>query len=85
MLTTTTFKNAFVTACMFSSLFLMSCQKSADDNMDSNSNTRLQVRLTDSPNPDISQVWIDVQEVRINYTDTNWITLSGAHPGLYQG
>ncbi|HRP18894.1 MAG TPA: DUF4382 domain-containing protein [Ginsengibacter sp.] len=41
------------------------------------------MRLTDSPDPDLKEVWIDVKEVRINMKDRNWVTLEGAHPGLY--
>jgi len=65
---------------LLSSILFFSCQK----NNNSNDNAaRLQVRLTDSPSPEIQEVWIDVKEVRINMKDTNWIILDGAHPGVY--
>ncbi len=65
---------------LFSSILFFSCQKS---NNSGDNAARLQVRLTDSPDPDVQEVWVDVKEVRINMKDTNWITLEGAHPGLY--
>jgi hypothetical protein len=66
-------------AILFSSILFFSCQKSnSGDNP-----VRLQVHLTDSPDPNVQEVWIDVKEVRISMKDTNWISLEGAHPGLY--
>jgi len=65
-------------AVLFSSILFFSCQKGNNSNP-----VRLQVHLTDSPDPDVQEVWVDVKEVRINMKDTNWVTLDGAHPGLY--
>ena len=67
-------------ALLFSCLLFFSCQK--NDNISSDK-ARLQVRLTDSPDPNVKEVWIDVKEVLINMGDTSWITLAGAHPGVY--
>jgi hypothetical protein len=67
-------------AFLFSSILFFSCQKS---NNSSDNAARLQVRLTDSPDPNVQEVWVDVKEVRINMKDTSWITLDGVHPGLY--
>jgi len=64
---------------LFSSVLFFSCQKSNSIN----NPARLQVHLTDSPDPNVKEVWVDVKEVRISMKDTNWITLDGAHPGLY--
>ncbi len=69
-------------AFLFSCILFFSCQKS-NSNGDNNGKARLQVRLTDSPDPNVKEVWIDVKEVRINMKDTNDIILEGAHPGLY--
>ena len=67
-------------AILFSSILFFSCQKS---NNSGDNPVRLQVHLTDSPDPNVKEVWVDVKEVRITMKDTNWITLEGAHPGLY--
>ena len=69
-------------AFLFSCMLFFSCQKSNGIG-DNNDKARLQVRLTDSPDPNVKEVWIDVKEVRINLKDTNEIVLDGAHPGLY--
>lgn len=79
----TTIKKSFLAAGILSSLLFVSCQKSADDGSMDSSAARLQVRLTDSPDPNVSEVWIDIKEVRINYDDTSSVLLTGAHPGVY--
>lgn len=73
-------KKSFAAIAMASSLFFASCQKGVDSN---NSNATLQVRLTDSPNPDVREVWVDIREINISYDDTNMVALTGAHPGIY--
>jgi len=66
------------------SLFILSsCSKnqksSADNNMAS-----LQVRLTDGPDPNVREVWVDIQQIEIIMSDTSHpIILDGTHPGLY--
>ena len=67
-------------ALLFSCILFFSCQKNDNPSSDK---ARLQVRLTDSPDPNVKEVWIDVQKVLINMGDTSWITLGGAHPGVY--
>ncbi len=62
-------------------LLFQSCQKKGG--LGDDGKARLQVRLTDSPDPNVKEVWVDVKEVRINMEDSDWITLDGAHPGLY--
>ncbi|HET9056121.1 MAG TPA: DUF4382 domain-containing protein [Chitinophagaceae bacterium] len=62
--------------------FVYSCQKGSS-NAGSSSQPRLQVRLTDSPDPNVKEVWVDIKEVKIKMGDTSEITLNGAHPGLY--
>jgi hypothetical protein len=80
---TTTLKKSLIAASMLGSLFFVSCQKSAGDgSLDSNS-ARLQVRMTDAPNPNVREVWVDIKEIRINYDDTTSVLLTGAHPGVY--
>lgn len=66
-------------ALLFSSILFFSCNKSTGNG----DKARLQVRLTDSPDPNVKEVWIDVKEVRVNMKDTSWMVLNGAHPGLY--
>ena len=62
------------------SMFLFSCQKNSGS---SSSQPRLQVRLTDSPDPNVKEVWVDIKEVKIKMSDTSEITVGGAHPGVY--
>lgn len=60
-------------------LLMTACSK------DDSSKSRIQVALTDDPG-DYRAVYIDVQEININYTDseeTGWQTLPGVKKGLY--
>jgi hypothetical protein len=61
-------------------IFTFSCQKNTDKNI---SQARLEVRLTDSPDPNVKEVWVDIQEVKIKMSDTSEITVGNAYPGLY--
>jgi Domain of unknown function (DUF4382) len=63
----------------FISLVMIGCQKNAGKT----SQPRLQVRLTDNPDPNVKEVWVDIKEVRIKMNDTSEIIVGGAHPGLY--
>jgi Domain of unknown function (DUF4382) len=63
------------------SIFIFSCQKNSSSSK--NSQPRLQVRLTDNPDPNVKEVWVDIKEVKIKMNDTSEITLGGAHPGVY--
>jgi hypothetical protein len=45
---------------------------------------RLQVRLTDAPFTDAKEVWVDVRQIEVIYSDTSHpLVLNGAHPGMY--
>jgi len=70
-----------ITTFFLTVLFLSSCSKN-DKTIGSNE-ARLQVLLTDSPDPEVQEVWVDVREVNINMNDSNSIVLTGSHPGLY--
>ena len=64
----------------FTSLFMTACSKS-----DNTSNSQLKVALTDAPG-DFKAVYIDVQEVHVNYSDSDtngWQTLDGVKKGRY--
>jgi Domain of unknown function (DUF4382) len=62
-------------------LFFGSCSK---NDKSSNTNSHLQIRLTDGPDPSVRQVWIDVQQIEILMSDTTHpIILNGSHPGIY--
>ena len=61
------------------SIFTFSCQKNADKNI---SQARLEVRLTDSPDPNVKEVWVDIKEVKIKMSDTSEIAVGGASSGL---
>ena len=55
-------------------------QKSANDN----NTTRLQIGLTDSPDPSVKEVWIDVEQIEIIMGDSSKpLILNGSHPGEY--
>ena len=77
---TISFKTIASIAILFCSVMIFSCKKTNNDNTNK---SRLQVRLTDAPDPSIKEVWIDIKEVRINSKDSSWLTLDGAHPGMY--
>ena len=64
---------------ILTSVGVVSCQK--NDNPEGKA--RLEVRLTDAPNLNLSEVWVDVKEVQIKMDDSTSTTLSGAHPGMY--
>src|SRR6266436_5135907 len=63
-------------------LFLFtSCSKNQKSATDMAS---LQVRLTDGPDPNVREVWVDIQQIEIIMSDTSHpIILDGAHPGVY--
>lgn len=66
------------------SIFFISCQK--NDGTGTNNSlekARLEIRLTDSPNLNLSEVWVDVREIQIKMSDTGMITLAGSNPGMY--
>jgi hypothetical protein len=71
----------FLITSFFLTILLFSCTK--NDKGIGNNEARLQVLLTDSPDPNVKEVWVDVREVNINMDDSNSIALSGSHPGLY--
>src|SRR6266487_5674252 len=72
-----------VGAVIASLLFFASCSKNGSTNNSSNQ-PRLEVRLTDRPDPNVKEVWIDIREVNIIMDDSsNPTALAGSHPGLY--
>ena len=60
----------------------LSCSK--NEKSSNSGNAQLQIRLTDSPFPNVKAVWIDVRQIEIimNETGSPFI-LDGAHPGMY--
>lgn len=68
-------------AIILGSIVFVSCQKSGDSGFIEKA--RLQVRLTDGPNLNLSEVWVDVKEIQIKMEDTGMITLAGSRPGMY--
>lgn len=74
-------KIIFLAAGFSSLLFFAACTENNDTSPDQ---AKLEIRLTDAPNSNIREVWVDIREVQINSGDsTNWTAVSGAHPGLY--
>ena len=64
-------------------IVLSSCSKNQKSSAD-NTKASLQVRLTDGPDANVREVWVDIQQIEIIMSDTSHpIILDGAHPGLY--
>ena len=74
-------------AFLLGSILFVSCQKNVDDDGPSDipaGQARLEVHLTDAPNLNLSEVWVDVREIQIKMEDSaNFIVLSGSRPGMY--
>ncbi|HSC55538.1 MAG TPA: DUF4382 domain-containing protein [Phnomibacter sp.] len=71
-------------AMLLSVLFLVvGCKKNSNNNSQNNNQARLQVRLTDSPDPNVKEVWVDIRSVIIKMSDSADYVLNGAHPGIY--
>ncbi len=46
--------------------------------------SRLQIGLTDSPDPSVKEVWVDIVQIEIIMGDSSHpLILNGSHPGLY--
>lgn len=62
-------------------LTLISCSRNQSSDAGS---ARLQVRLTDGPFTDAKEVWVDVRQIEVIYSDSSHpVVLNGAHPGMY--
>ena len=62
-------------------MFFGSCSK---NDKSTGTSSRLQVSLTDSPDPSVKEVWVDIQQIEILMGDTSKpIILNGSHPGIY--
>lgn len=79
-------KKTFFSCSFFVILALIgmaSCSKNQKSST-GNDMAGLQVRLTDGPDADVSEVWVNIQQIEIIMSDTsNPIVLAGAHPGMY--
>ena len=60
-------------------LLAVGCQK----NKSNGDKPRLQVRLTDAPDPNVKEVWVDIEGIAIKMGDSAEITLANSYPGLY--
>jgi hypothetical protein len=78
---TNTKKLSLILALFVGTFVFVSCQKNGGTGSDDTA--RLQVRLTDNPNLNLSQVWVDVKEIQVGMGDSSMITLAGSHPGMY--
>ncbi len=58
--------------------FGVGCEKSKTGNR-----ANLQIRLTDAPDPNVKEVWVDIREIKIKMGDSAEITLANAYPGVY--
>jgi hypothetical protein len=62
---------------------LSSCSKNQKSS-NGNTTSRLQIGLTDSPDPSVKEVWVDVVQIEIIMGDSiNPLILNGSHPGIY--
>lgn len=61
-------------------LLAAACSKKETSN---SQKSRLQVRLTDNPDPNVKEVWVDIREVIIKMTDSNDVKLTNTYPGVY--
>jgi hypothetical protein len=62
-------------------LFFGSCSK---NDKSTGATSRLQVSLTDGPDPSVKEVWVDIQQIEILMGDTSKpLILNGSHPGMY--
>jgi hypothetical protein len=62
-------------------LIFSSCSKNQKSSTDT---ANLQVRLTDGPDANVREVWVDIQQIELIMSDTSHpIILDGAHPGVY--
>src|ERR1700693_2426566 len=60
-----------------------SCSKN-QKSTNGNNTSRLQIGLTDSPDPSVKEVWVDVVQIEIIMGDSSKpLILNGSHPGLY--
>jgi hypothetical protein len=79
-------KKAIFSYSIFAALALIilsSCSKNQKSSTDKNM-ASLQVRLTDGPDANVREVWVDIRQIEIIMSDTsNPIILDGTHPGLY--
>jgi hypothetical protein len=65
-------------------LMVYSCSKNQSNNGLNSNTSRLQLKLTDSPAPDVKEVWVNIQQVELMMGDTTKpIMLSGVHAGVY--
>lgn len=58
---------------------VQSCQKNAGKY----DKPRVQIRLTDAPDPNVKEVWVDIREVWLKMGDSSETKLTGAYPGVY--
>lgn len=56
------------------------CSKNEKNNT---SNAKLQIGLTDDPDPSVREVWVDIQQIEVIMDGSGPIILTGTHPGLY--
>ncbi len=63
-------------------LIFGACSK--NDKNSSTSSSHLQVRLTDGPDANAKEVWVDIQQIEILMSDTSHpLILNNTHPGVY--
>ena len=74
-------KITYFLTLLIASFVFVSCQKNGGGG--SEDTARLQVRLTDNPNLNLSEVWVDVKEIQVGMEGTDMITMAGSKPGMY--
>jgi hypothetical protein len=66
--------------CIATIACLSACSKTEKNNT---AKAKLQISLTDDPDPSIQEVWIDVQQIEVLMDGSGPVILNGSHPGLY--
>ena len=64
---------------MAATMLAIGCQK----NKSNGDKPRLQVRLTDAPDPNVKEVWVDIKGIAVKMGESAEITLANSYPGLY--
>jgi len=67
----------FVAIAMFAS-----CKKDESKN----NTARLEIRLTDAPDPNVKEVWVDIKDIKVHVNDSSengWTRLTHFYPGVY--
>jgi len=72
----------FAGVLIISAFVVFSCQKNSTSS-GSTDKARIQIRLTDKPDPNVAEVWVDIKEIILKMGDSSEIKLANTYPGVY--